>query len=181
MSVCPLLLAIKFDTVTASVMRMHHMLIFTLTFIQGHTDPNHINKIVQAMPIKFAVRVVRLTVNLIFIKREKLTWILLKKNKKIEQIQLSKHSYGLTIVFVFIQFFSHSSSRLRHNMFFVSIDRITLRFRDFFSFVSLFYLFFGFFQSKIQVSFSRLIKKMFHLMPLYGVSFYYNAFFSLSV
>ena len=35
-------IAIKFDPVTASVTRTHHMLIIlTLTFIQGHTDVNH--------------------------------------------------------------------------------------------------------------------------------------------
>ena len=57
---------IKLGTVTASDMRMHHMLIIlTLTFIQGHTDLNHENnkcliilETVQAMPIKFAVKIV---------------------------------------------------------------------------------------------------------------------------
>ena len=35
---------LKLDTVTASGMRMHHVLIIlTLTFIQGHTDQNHEN------------------------------------------------------------------------------------------------------------------------------------------
>ena len=34
----------EFDTVTASVTRMHHMLIIlTVTIIQGHTDLNHEN------------------------------------------------------------------------------------------------------------------------------------------
>ena len=34
------LIAIKFDTVIASVMGMHHVLIvLTLSFIQGHTGP----------------------------------------------------------------------------------------------------------------------------------------------
>ena len=38
---------IKFDTVTVSVTRMHHMLItLTETFIQGQTDPNHENNTV---------------------------------------------------------------------------------------------------------------------------------------
>ena len=58
---------IKPGTVTASDMRMHQMLIIlTLTFIQGHTDLNHENnkcstilEIVQAMPIKFTVKIVR--------------------------------------------------------------------------------------------------------------------------
>ena len=38
-------IAIKVDTVTASVTRMHHVLIIilSLTFIQGHTDLNHEN------------------------------------------------------------------------------------------------------------------------------------------
>ena len=34
---------IKLDTVTASVIKMHHVLVLTLTFIQGHTDLNHIS------------------------------------------------------------------------------------------------------------------------------------------
>ena len=59
-----------YGTVTTSDMSMHHvLLILTLTFIQGHTDFNHENskcliipETVQAMPIKFAVKVVRLKV-----------------------------------------------------------------------------------------------------------------------
>ena len=58
----------RLGTVTASDMKMHHVLmILTLTFIQGHTDLNHeknncsiISETCQAMPIKFAVRIVRL-------------------------------------------------------------------------------------------------------------------------
>ena len=58
-------IAITFKTVTASVTRMHHVFMtLTLTFIQGHTDLNHdntkcviISDTVQAMPIKFAVKV----------------------------------------------------------------------------------------------------------------------------
>ena len=56
--------------VTATVMRMHHVLIvLTLTLIQGHTDFNHeiennkcsiISETIQALPIKFAVKIVRL-------------------------------------------------------------------------------------------------------------------------
>ena len=57
-------IAIKFETVTASVTRMHHVfIILTLTFIQDHTDLNNENNkctiildTVQAMLIKFAVR-----------------------------------------------------------------------------------------------------------------------------
>ena len=56
---------IKRGTVTASGMRMHHVLIIlTLTFIQGHTDLNHennkcsiISDAVQAMTIQFAVKI----------------------------------------------------------------------------------------------------------------------------
>ena len=70
-------IAITFDTVTASVTRMHHMLfILTLTFIQGHTDFNHENnkcliilQTVQAMPIKFAVKIVRQKVIVIIKKK----------------------------------------------------------------------------------------------------------------
>ena len=59
-------IAITIDTVTASVTRMHHVLIMlTLTFIQGHTDLKHENnkcsissETVQAVPIKFAVQIV---------------------------------------------------------------------------------------------------------------------------
>ena len=59
---------VKLITVTASVTRMHHMLIrLTVTFIQGHSDLNHenniclvISKTIQAMTIKFAVNIVRL-------------------------------------------------------------------------------------------------------------------------
>ena len=61
---------IKLGTVTASDMRMHLMLIIlTLTFIQGHTELNHENSdlyyfrnCVHAMPIKFALKIVRLKV-----------------------------------------------------------------------------------------------------------------------
>ena len=60
--------------VTASDVVMHHMLIIlTMTFIQGHTDLNHennkcsiISETVQAIPIEFAVRIVRLKVYIIF-------------------------------------------------------------------------------------------------------------------
>ena len=66
-------IAINFDTVTASGLRMHHVLIIlTLTFIQVHTHLNHENttysiiwQTVQALPIKFAVKIVRLKVNII--------------------------------------------------------------------------------------------------------------------
>ena len=69
-------IAIKFDTVTASVTRMHHVLIIlTLTFIQGHTDLLHennqysiISETVQAMPIKVccAMSLVRRKVYIMF-------------------------------------------------------------------------------------------------------------------
>ena len=62
---------VKLGTVTASDVIMHHMLIIiTLTFIQGHTDLNHENNkgliiseiiIIQAMHIKFAVKIASLT------------------------------------------------------------------------------------------------------------------------
>ena len=60
------IIIIKLGTVTASAMRMHHVLILlTLTFIQSHTDLNHennkcfiISETVQAMTIKFAVKIV---------------------------------------------------------------------------------------------------------------------------
>ena len=59
-------ITIKLGMVTASAMRMHHVLIIlTLTFIQGYTDLNHennkcsiISETIQAMPIKFAVEIV---------------------------------------------------------------------------------------------------------------------------
>ena len=54
-------------------MLMHHMLIIlTLTFIQGRTDLNHennkwliISEAVQAIPIRFAVKIVQLNVFII--------------------------------------------------------------------------------------------------------------------
>ena len=60
---------VKLGMVTASVTRMHHVLIIlTMFFLQGHTDQNHENKYliiletIQAMPIKFAVQIVCLRV-----------------------------------------------------------------------------------------------------------------------
>ena len=57
-------MAISFDTVTASVTRIYVLIILTVTFIQGHTDLNHennkwliISETIQAMPIKFAVKI----------------------------------------------------------------------------------------------------------------------------
>ena len=63
-------ITIRLGMVTASDMRMQRMLIIlTLTLIQGHTDINHGNsqcsmilETFQAMPIKFAVKIVRLKV-----------------------------------------------------------------------------------------------------------------------
>ena len=60
-------IAIKFDTVTASVMRMHHVsIILTLAFAQGHTHLNHqnnkcsiISETFQTMTSKFDVKIVR--------------------------------------------------------------------------------------------------------------------------
>ena len=61
---------IKRGTVIASDMLVCLVLIIlTFTFIQGHTDPHHENnkclivaETIQAMPIKFAVKIVRLKV-----------------------------------------------------------------------------------------------------------------------
>ena len=63
-------IAITFNTVTVLVTAMHHVLIILiLTFIRGHTNLNHknnkcsiISKTIQAMPIKFVVKIVRLKV-----------------------------------------------------------------------------------------------------------------------
>ena len=65
---------IQLSTVTASNMLKHHVLsILALTFIQGHTDMNHennkcliISETIQAMPIKFTVKIVRLKVYILF-------------------------------------------------------------------------------------------------------------------
>ena len=65
---------IKFGRVAASDMSMHHVLIIlTLTFIHGHRDVSHennkgliISETVQAIPIKFAVKIVRRKVHIIF-------------------------------------------------------------------------------------------------------------------
>ena len=59
---------IKLGTVTASDMIMHRdLIIVTLTLIQGHTNLNLennecliISETIPAMPIKFAVKIVRL-------------------------------------------------------------------------------------------------------------------------
>ena len=57
------IIIIKRGMLTASDMRMHHVLsILTLTFIQGHTDVNHEN----AIPIKFAMKIGRRKVYIIF-------------------------------------------------------------------------------------------------------------------
>ena len=63
---------ITLGTVTDSDTRMYHMLNI-LTFIQGHTDLNHesekkcltVSETFQAMPIKFALKIVRLKVYII--------------------------------------------------------------------------------------------------------------------
>ena len=62
------IIIIQLGTLTTSEMVMHHMLvILTLTFIQGQTDLNHKNNksliisvTMQAMPIMFAVKILRL-------------------------------------------------------------------------------------------------------------------------
>ena len=64
---------IQHDTVTATYIRVHHVSIcFTLTFVQGHTYLNHENnkgsitsETVQARPIKFPVKIVRIKVYII--------------------------------------------------------------------------------------------------------------------
>ena len=73
---------VKLGTVSASDMRMHRVLVIvTLTFIQGHTDQNHenkcliISKTTQAMPIKFAVKIVQLKVYLAIASPMTLTFI----------------------------------------------------------------------------------------------------------
>ena len=61
---------IKLRMMTASDMRLHRMfIILTLSFIQGHTDLNRennecsiISETVQAMDIKFAVKIVQLNI-----------------------------------------------------------------------------------------------------------------------
>ena len=74
---------IKLGTVAASNALMHYMLIIlTLTFIQGHTNLNYANnkcliisKSIQAMTIKFAVRVVQLRVYMTIASLMTLTFI----------------------------------------------------------------------------------------------------------
>ena len=73
---------IKRGTVTASDMRMHHVLIIlTLTFIQGHTDFNHknnkcliISERYRVMPIESVVEIVRLKVFIILASPVTLTF-----------------------------------------------------------------------------------------------------------
>ena len=67
-------MAMTFDTMTASVTRMHYVLtILTLTFIQGRTDLTResnkysiISETVQAMPTKLVLEIVRRKVYIIF-------------------------------------------------------------------------------------------------------------------
>ena len=74
---------INLGTVTASDMRMHQVsVILTLTFIQGHTDRNLennkcliISEAIQAMPIKFAAKMVRLKVYMTITNPMTLTFI----------------------------------------------------------------------------------------------------------
>ena len=71
----------KHGTMNSSDMRMHPVLIIlTVTVIQGHTDLDHennkysnISQTVQAMPIKFTVKIVRLKIYLIFSQTDDLT------------------------------------------------------------------------------------------------------------
>ena len=65
---------IHLGMVTASDMVMHHVLIvLTLTFIQGHTDLNRengcliISETIEAMAVKFALKLVRLKVYMIIV------------------------------------------------------------------------------------------------------------------
>ena len=70
---------VKLGTLTTSEMRMRRMLIIlTLTFIQGHTDLNHennkcliISETIQAMPITFSVKIVRVSMTMSFTQGHK--------------------------------------------------------------------------------------------------------------
>ena len=76
-------IVVTLGTVTASNMRMHHVLIIlTLTFIQGHTDRNYgdnkcliISETIKAMPTTFAVKIVRLKVYMTIASPMTLTFI----------------------------------------------------------------------------------------------------------
>ena len=73
---------VELGSMTASDMGMRHVLnILTLTFIQDHTDLNHennkcliISETIQAMPIKFAVKIVRLKVYMTIVSPITLTF-----------------------------------------------------------------------------------------------------------
>ena len=72
---------IKLGMVTASDMRMHHI-ILTLTIIQSHADLNNennkcliISETIQVMPIKFAMKIVQLKVYLTIASPMTLTFI----------------------------------------------------------------------------------------------------------
>ena len=98
---------VKLGTVTASDMRMHHVLIMlTLTFIQGHTDLDHgnkcsiISKTVLAMPIKFALKIVRLKVYIIGSQSDDLalhprSQVRLKLDKRCTIIVISRRAFTL--------------------------------------------------------------------------------------
>ena len=58
---------IKFGTVTASDKRMHHAFIILITDLDHENDKySFISETVQAIPIKFAVKIVQLKVYIIF-------------------------------------------------------------------------------------------------------------------
>ena len=73
--------------VRASNIVMHHVLIMlTLTFIQSHTDLNHennksliISETIEVLPIKFAVKIVRLKVYMVIASLMTLTFIQVHK------------------------------------------------------------------------------------------------------
>ena len=74
---------VKLGMVTASNMIMHRVLIIlAMTLIQGHTDLKHennecliISETIQAMPINFAVKIVRLRVYMTIASLMTLTFI----------------------------------------------------------------------------------------------------------
>ena len=73
-------IALIFDTVIATVMIMHRVFM-AFTFTQGHTDLNHENnkcsiipETAQAIPIKFAVKIIRLKADMTFASPMTLTF-----------------------------------------------------------------------------------------------------------
>ena len=89
-----LVIIIILGTMIASVIRMHHVSILViLTFIQGHTYLNHennkcsiVSETVQAMPITFAVKIVRLKPKIYMIFASPMTFTFIQSHNYVSNV-----------------------------------------------------------------------------------------------